>query len=186
MLWTHAKHILLKNTGFLWSCKQDRVFPLQKIKWKEELGIESDHFVNHRGMPPLILLHKLTPRRNEGMPYVCAKGVHTPKHTWPSLFVRYTKNTSTPIIVQSCLTWTLQLSDIPSCLWAVCLNTFKSFLLMQGTIKLSNGHCHYVKDGLYCQQFEHCLLPGSAEEMSGARYFKAINLSAFLFRLITF
>lgn len=35
-----------------------------------------------------------------------------------------------------------------------CLNTFKSFLLMQGTIKLSNGHNHYVKGGLCCQQFE--------------------------------
>lgn len=62
----------------------------------------------------------------------------------------------------------------------------KSFPLMQRTIKLSNGHEHYVKDGLYGQQCEHCLLPGSADEMSGAQYFKAINLSAFLFRLITF
>ena len=62
----------------------------------------------------------------------------------------------------------------------------KSFLLMRGTIKLSNGHKHYVKGGVYCQQFEHCLLPGSADEMSGAQYFKAINLSAFLFSLITF
>ena len=57
---------------------------------------------------------------------------------------------------------------------------------MRGTIKLSNGHKHYVKGGVYCQQFEHCLLPGSADEMSGAQYFKAINLSAFLFSLITF
>lgn len=57
---------------------------------------------------------------------------------------------------------------------------------MQGTIKLSNGHNHYVKGGLYRQQFEHCLLPGSADEMSGAQYFMAINLSAFLFSLITF
>lgn len=57
---------------------------------------------------------------------------------------------------------------------------------MQGTIKLSNGHNHYVKCWLYCQQFEHCWLPGSADKMSGAQYFKAINLSAFLFSLITF
>lgn len=84
-------------------------------------------------------------------------------------------------LVQTC-----QLSDIRCHPRAVCLNTFKSFLLMQATIKLSNGHNHYVKGGLYCQQFEHCLLPGSADEMSGAQYFKAINLSAFLFSLITF
>lgn len=57
---------------------------------------------------------------------------------------------------------------------------------MQGTIKLSNGHNHYVKCGLYCQQFEHCWLPESADKMSGAQYFKAIKLSAFLFSLITF
>lgn len=57
---------------------------------------------------------------------------------------------------------------------------------MRGTIKLSNGHDHYVKGGLYCQQFERRLLPGNADEMSGAQYFKAINLSAFLFSLITF
>lgn len=70
--------------------------------------------------------------------------------------------------------------------WVVCVNTLKSFLLMQGTIKLSNGHNHYVKCGLYCQQFEHCWLPESADKMSGAQYFKAIKLSAFLFSLITF
>lgn len=86
------------------------------------------------------------------------------------------------------LPWNLSMfSNLPSYLSLFFfLNLFKSFLLMQGTIKLSNGHKHYVKGGLYCQQFEHCLLPGSADEMSGAQYFKAINLSAFLFSLITF
>lgn len=62
----------------------------------------------------------------------------------------------------------------------------KSFGRLQGTIKLSNGHSHYVKAGLYCQLFEHSWLPGSEDKMSGAQYFRAIKLSAFLFSLITF
>lgn len=88
--------------------------------------------------------------------------------------------------VQPCFARTCQFSENPCHLPSRCLNTFKSFLLMQGTIKLSNGHNHYVKGQLHCQQFEHCLIPGRADEMSEAQYFKAINLSAFLFSLITF
>lgn len=88
--------------------------------------------------------------------------------------------------VQLSFVQTYQLSALPCYLGVVCVNTLKSFLLMQATIKLSNGHNHYVKCGLYCQQFERCWLPESASKMSGAQYFKAIKLSAFLFSLITF
>lgn len=110
---------------------------------------------------------------------------NTPRHVW----------TPPPPLPKFSSVWLelVEFETVTVVLELFCLDTFESFLLMQGTIKLSNGHNHYVKrgggggaGGLYCQQFEHCLLPGSADEMSGAQYFKAINLSAFLFSLITF
>lgn len=147
----------------------------------------SDLFKNHRGISLLRLLHMITPWMNEGGVCAClCVRVHTQTYSmWLSSRICFT-NASRFFRVQHGLAQICQLIYFPWHPWAVCPNTFKSFLLMQGTIKLSNGHNHYVKGGLYCQQFEHCLLPGSADEMSGAQYFKAINLSAFLFSLIIF
>lgn len=165
------------------AANRTKCFPWQK---ENVLGNKSDFYENHRGISLLTLLHRITPRANGGVVYMW-ESVHTQAYVTVCMSLCVcSKNSSTCFWVQHSLVQTCQLSDIPCHPWAVCLNTFKSFLLMQGTIKLSNGHNHYGKGRLYCQQFEHCLLPGSADEMSGAQYFKAINLSAFLFSLITF
>lgn len=172
------------NRVFLWSCKQDGVFSLKKKK--NVLGNESDPSLKTRGGYPCS--HSYTDHtQNDRRSGVCERVSTHPAVVCDCVRVSVTAAEIHPHFrVQHGLVQTCQLSDIPCHPWAVCLNTSESFLLMQATIKLSNGLNHYVKGGLYCQQFEHCLLPGSTDEMSGAQYFKAINLSAFLFSLIIF
>lgn len=174
-----------ENSGFLWCRKQDRVFSLETKKYVYTPGNESGLSMKIIGGYPCSHSHTGShPERTEEW---CT--------LWGNVHARPYSKTPATCSIRSCRisqssAWfasNLSTSQPFSCRpWAVSPNTLKSFRLIQGTIKLPNGHNHYVKGGLYCQQFEYWWLPESADKMSGAQYFKAIKLSAFLSSLITF
>lgn len=138
-------------------------------------------YENHTGISLITLLHKHT-QNWERRGVVC---------------VRECVRVHTQAYVTVCMIWSAPIffsqtserfGSESSTFWHFLLyfDILKSSGSLQGTIKLSNGHNHYVKVGIYCQLFEHCWLPGSEDKMSGAQYFRPIKLSAFLFSLITF
>lgn len=182
----HCKFALLKGGSF----SGNRELVLEQIGQSVLLGKKmflatSQTYLKTIGDIPTHTPPQVNTRTNGGVVCVCVR--QRERKSTPSHYLHICSSASiNSSSVEPRSVHTCQLSDVPCHPWAICANACKSFLLMQGTIKLSNGHNHYVKGGFYRQQFEHCLLPGSADEMSGAQYFKAINLSAFLFSLITF
>lgn len=132
-----------QNRAFLWSSKQDRVFSLEKKKntytWQWVWLV----YESHRGISLLTLLHRITPKTGRRAVCVCVCACRrecTPRIMWLCLHI--CAMLSFFFLGSNLLPFRCSLSS-----FSYVAHTLKRFRLIQGTIKLSNGHNNYVKAG---------------------------------------